>query len=288
MAQIRRSQKPRSQEVLAWIWFCTRDESTTRYNSLIFQGALNRAQQFGFKLEPFWLSDKGMTPQRLHKILRTRGISGVLFSTVLQDEPMTLDWDWSAFAFAIVGMTEWEPVLHRAGHDYYRSLWRSMLALRELGAKRPLYLLDSGMDRRLHQMLSGGFCALHPDPSIAAELCRYLDFQQGWPSARECAKLRPDALLSTTDLTQEFHEKVMQLWPSLKHCLTMNWTPDSVAPGITTRYDLIAGAAVDLVLAQLNRNERGVPTPAKVVLLEGEWREAALPDSTRKSTSKTA
>ena len=42
-----------------------------------FDGAVQRAKEFGYHLEHFWLGESGMTPQRLSKILYTRGVSGV-------------------------------------------------------------------------------------------------------------------------------------------------------------------------------------------------------------------
>ncbi len=277
MAQIRRSQKPRSREVLAWVWFCPKEEAATPFYSLVFDGARQRAERLGCVLEPFWIQDKDISPHKLHKALRTRGISGVLLSPANQYEPMTLDWDWSAFAVAIIGMKEWEPVLHRAGHDYYRSLWRCMQRLNELKAARPLFLLDQGMDERLHHMLSAGFRAMHPDQEHAPDLIRLLSPNVPLKELAMPSALAPDAVLTTGRLSAWEYEIIHHALPSVKHWITMNWSAESVAPGICTRYDLIAGAAVDLVLAQLHRNERGTPNPAKVVLLEGEWREATSP-----------
>ena len=42
-------------------------------------------------------------------------------------------------------------------------------------------------------------------------------------------------------------------------------------PGVSQRYDLIAGHAVDLVVAQVQRNERGVPETARALLFGGRW-----------------
>jgi len=41
--------------------------------------------------------------------------------------------------------------------------------------------------------------------------------------------------------------------------------------GIDQLHEIIGSAAVDLIVAQVNRNERGVPRYPKDVLIEGEW-----------------
>jgi hypothetical protein len=49
------------------------------------------------------------------------------------------------------------------------------------------------------------------------------------------------------------------------------WGRDERWPGVSQRYDLIAGHAVDLVVAQVQRNERGVPETARALLFGGRW-----------------
>ncbi|MEM6821337.1 MAG: substrate-binding domain-containing protein [Verrucomicrobiota bacterium] len=41
--------------------------------------------------------------------------------------------------------------------------------------------------------------------------------------------------------------------------------------GIYQNYEAIGSAAVDLAIGQLNRNERGIPSDAKTVLVQGRW-----------------
>ncbi|MBK1859730.1 LacI family DNA-binding transcriptional regulator [Cerasicoccus arenae] len=273
MAQIRRSQSPREREVLGWIWLSSKKISEQHFGQMVFAGAQRRAEQLGCSLEPFWLNGAGMTPKRLHKILRTRGISGILLSPEMERNYMTVDWDWSAFACAIIGMTEWSPVLHRVGHDYYRSVWISMQRMREAGLKQPAFIMSRSIDDRLHHMQLAAFRTMHPDPSIADSLIQYVDDSEK-PELKPWPKdFQPDAILLAMGADDRFYRILRQCFPTVKHYFTLNWGETGVVPGICTRYDLIAGVAVDLVLAQLHRNERGIPDPATAVLLQGEWRE---------------
>jgi len=43
--------------------------------------------------------------------------------------------------------------------------------------------------------------------------------------------------------------------------------------GVDQGYEVIAGHAVDLVVAQLQRNERGLPEAPRAVLFPGRWVE---------------
>jgi LacI family transcriptional regulator len=64
---------------------------------------------------------------------------------------------------------------------------------------------------------------------------------------------------------------VLRAVPELRRIVTLA-SATAELPGIDMREDLVAASAVDLVIAQLHRNERGVPTHPTTLLLEGEWR----------------
>jgi LacI family transcriptional regulator len=43
-----------------------------------YQGACERANELGYTIEEFWLREEGMAPSKLQRILKARGIQGVL------------------------------------------------------------------------------------------------------------------------------------------------------------------------------------------------------------------
>ena len=63
--------------------------------------------------------------------------------------------------------------------------------------------------------------------------------------------------------------------PKAKRVVTLDWHPKGALPGMDVRNDQIAANAVDLVVAQLHRNERGIPAISTALLLDGAWREDA-------------
>ncbi|MBC8010450.1 MAG: hypothetical protein H7067_10170 [Burkholderiales bacterium] len=55
----------------------------------------------------------------------------------------------------------------------------------------------------------------------------------------------------------------------------LDWRAGEGASGIDQGYDAIAASAVDLVVAQLSHNERGLPDPPQMLLFPGRWRGGA-------------
>ena len=273
MARIRRAKAGRDRERLAFVWVsATRAETRRHYFcKATFAGAKRRAEELGCAVEEFWLRDDGMSAARLETVLVTRGITGVVFSAPLHDMEVSVDWNWSHFAAAIIGNSEFHPSLHRAGHYHYRSMWTAMEKIRAAGCGRPAAILDASHHRRIHGVHQAAFLANHPLPKQALAMTRFDLPGTAAETLAWVTAAKADALIFVVRPPEETL-RVLREVPALKRIVTLaSATAD--LPGIDMREDLIAASAVDLVVAQLHRNERGVPAHPTTLLLEGEWRE---------------
>lgn len=273
MARIRRTKAAQDRERLAFVWVSATRADTRRewFCKVTFAGAKRRAEELGCALEEFWLHDDGMTAARLDKILVTRGITGVVFSAPMRDMEVTVDWDWSHFAAAVIGNSEFHPSLHRAGHYHYRSMWTALEKVREAGCRRPATVLHEPHHRRIHGVHQAAFVANHPLPRQALAMTRFGFPKDATETHAWLAKVKADALICVVS-PNERELAWLRTVPALKQVVTLA-SPRADLPGVDMREDLIAASAVDLVVAQMHRNERGVPAHPTSLLLEGEWRE---------------
>ena len=279
MARIRQARPLRDRERLAFIWVSTpQDQIAGRTKSLMsflqsmWAGASQRADELGCRLEEFSLNAPGMNPSRLEKILRTRGITGVIFSAPIQAMEVTIDWNWEHFAAAVIGNSKWSPALHRAGHHHYRSTLIALNWLREQGSRRPGVILHEAHHRRIHGVHQAAFLINHPEPAAARELCLFDREVEPGRFRQWCEATRPDSLITVTGHLAEPIRKIADEL-SVTRYVSLSCNSEMGGPGIDLRTDLIAASAVDLVVAQLHRNERGVPAHPVTLLLEGEWVE---------------
>lgn len=278
MAHIRRNRLPRNSETIAFVWVSTRKgEVFPRYHQhylrTILAGAKARAQQLGCELAEFWLDEPGMSRARLASILRARGITGVVFSPSMHDMAIELDWPWAEFSSAIIGNTEWTPLLHRAGHYHYRSMWRTLQRLRQEGFTRHAAIVSRSIHERIHGAHAAAFQANHPSPELAPGLVQFAmpDDYTGlkrWPR-----RLAPDALIVGWPVDASEAAALQTFAPTAKRMVTLDWQPIGALSGMDVCNDAVAAAAVDLVVAQLHRNERGIPGHPTSLLLDGTWRE---------------
>jgi LacI family transcriptional regulator len=278
MAHIRRNQIPRDLEAIAYVWVSTPKESKfpphhEAYLQTILAGAKRRAEELGCMLVEFWLDGPGMTPARLSQILQTRGITGVIFSPAMLDLAVRIDWPWGNFACAVIGNTEWNPVLHHTGHNHYRSMWRTLQRLRSEGCERTATILNPSIHDRIHGAHLAAFRVNHPSPALADQFVRFgqpEDYEKIplWPRG-----LNPDALIVGWPVDHDAADFLRERFPRIKKMVTLDWRKSGPLAGMDIMNDEIAASAVDLVVAQLHRNERGVPANPLTQLLEGVWRE---------------
>jgi LacI family transcriptional regulator len=274
MAHVRRARPLEAGERLAFVWL-------TRHGSYpaMFQGARARAEQLGYALEEFDWAESGKRADRLQSILRARGITGVVLSPLLVRARLTLDWDWSHFSAAIIGNAEMSPELHHSGHHHFLGMRTALQRLQAQGCRRIAAVLDGEVDERARRGWSAAFLAHHPAPASARRWLLSVRPRatprkklRDWLTAR-----RPDVVVTTTGMMRLAWPEE-QLPTAGPQVVLLDWTPSTAGfAGIDQGEEVIAANAVDLVVGQLQRNERGVPEHVKMLLFPGRWREASGP-----------
>src|SRR5687767_10537740 len=132
MAHIRRARPVATGDRIAFIWL-SRPEPYLRMH----EGAKQRAEQLGYELEDFALRERALTPARLERILRTRRITGIVFSPLdIGEASFALDWDWTRFSPAIIGNAVCTPELHHAGHHHFGGMRLTLQKLVGHGRRR--------------------------------------------------------------------------------------------------------------------------------------------------------
>lgn len=274
MARIRAGKEPHAREPLAFVWVgATReDRRRDRFSVMSFQGASRRAEQLGCSLEEFFLHEEGMTAARLGDILVARGITGVIFSAPHRIRgAVRVDWDWRRFAAVRLGSAEFYPHLHRVETNHYGNMWSAMDRLREAGCLRPAGVLFEIHHRRLRAVHRAAFVENHPSPRRAQGMTRF-----GLPESKAetlawLKRVKADGLVFVMNPPDEILDWIRAL-PALRLVVTLD-VPRPGVPGIRLSDQVIGAKAVDLVTAELHRNERGVPEHPAAVLLDCEWED---------------
>lgn len=271
MAHIRGGRSPNSVEIVALVWLEGRATEMSPFQRLVHAGAAERAKARGCRLTAFWLHAHG-SPARLAQVLRARGITGVVFGPVNAGAPVALDWPWNDFAMAVVGMAEWTQPLSRSGHHHYEAMRLALGRLHEAGARRPAAWLEAATNLRAHRAWQAAWLACAPPGSARRLRLAAPDDEADFPAW--LTTHRPDALVLCSSGYLHLARRAGWKGDATRSVL-LSWEAGHAAVGIEQGYDTIAAHAVDLVIAQLQRNERGLPDPPRMLLFPGRWRDTA-------------
>ncbi len=228
-------------------------------------GAKRRAEELGFRVEEFWLDAPGLSGQRLNQILVARGIVAVLVAPLPLNHPK-IDLQWEHFSLAAFAPSRQIPILHRASHFHFQSCLVAVRQLLALGYRRPGLVVPDDITAHVRDQWVGGYYAalVHrskrdlPPPLLNAALGA--ESVGAWK-----ARHRPDVVLSNEARIPDWLGRATSFANLDRHPGNLEMA------GIDQMHELVGSSAVDLIVAQINRNERGVPVHPKDVLTEGRW-----------------
>lgn len=234
--------------------------------------ARQRAESFGYRLEEFWTKEKGMTGLRLSRILEHRGIEGIVIGPV--SAPMGhLRLDWSKFAVAAIGHSMVRPLVHRAANHQLHSGREAFRQLQRLGYRRIGLCIEYAQNQRVDNGYEYALLAYHE--RIAAKdrvPPLWLETYASPPFRRWLKQEKPDCIVG---IGQWVYRQLLTAGyrvPEDIGVALLDWTVISgELAGIDQRPDQVGAAAVDLVVGQLFRNERGLPDAPRMLLIEGRW-----------------
>lgn len=241
----------------------------------LFSGASARAAALGYKLEPFLLEDKRQSGRQLHRILTHRGIRGVVLAPIFRPGGQ-LSLPLEGLAACALGYSIHQPLLHRIGTHYGQAMKLAWSEAWKRGYRRPGFIHSRFQLQRTHYESLGAYLSLQYQTSEATaipplvfesipevSLARCADEFSRWFAIHQ-----PDVLIFPPSA---FIVKLSQLIriPQDAGVVIFDDEPDWTC--VKQKPEHIGIGAVDLVVAQIHRNESGVPRFPQTVGIKSSW-----------------
>jgi LacI family transcriptional regulator len=275
MSQIRRSRAQAFRGGLAAVNIDETDRpaQAVRYHDALIEGARARAADLGYKLQSFLVGQEGVTVERLDGILQSRGIQGVLLLPAWQ-EPDLSKLDWSRYAGVYTDYMIERPALHAIASDHHRSLMGTLQRLRGMGYRRPGIFLHRHHDERLQHRWEGAFLAYQSnDRGMARIPPLIMDEFDRDKFVRWFKRHDPDVVLGHHTKAIDWMKDCGAKIPETVGFVALNVTTETRAcAGLDLQPHLLGARSTELLIAQLQRNERGIPTPASITMIPALWR----------------
>ena len=300
MAALRKSRIPGTSHTLALLnAHHDRDAFRTHPTIPVYvEGCRRRAAQQGYHTDSFWLHDPTLDGARLNRILRARGIRGVIVVGMMDENrlPERFLPTWKQHACVVTGVRTHEPTLSFCCVDHHALVLQAVERAIALGYRRPGLAIDARIDRLVEGRFSSGMWsgqqALPPEDRVVpffeveaarAEPARF----HAWLD-RE----RPDVVFTLYHVVQRWLEERSLRVPADLGLIQLERRRDHRDwAGMEQHNDRTGEAAVDMVISFLHNNEIGVPEYPRATLIGASWvpghtvrRQTAKPNAGRDGT----
>jgi len=240
------------------------------------EGAFERATLRGYRPQDFWLHRDGMSNERFSEMLHARGIQGMLISPLAEGDP-TPALTWEYFASVCLSVPLPSLTLTTVCNDHYFSSLQAVRESHRRGYRRPGLVLRRTHQLRFQGRWEAGFLVagqLLPD----LELCQplYLDDGKNVDAIlRWLKRERPDVIFTpAADVLPDLLRRAGWRIPEdIGLALLACPEPGSRFSGVYQNGAMIGALAVDTLISMVERHERGLPTQATTLMVEGQWNE---------------
>lgn len=243
-----------------------------------FPGAAARARDFGYRLEPFWLAEPGMTPARFCDILAVRGIHGIILGR-LPPGKHTIELLWERFSIVALGMTLRSPRLHHVTENHFDTALQAVQRCLERGYRRVGFVFTDANDSpRVGDRWLGAY--LLQQQRLPAR--NRLPLCPGTPATREqfaawLERHQPDALIVNHAPPALAWLRTLRLTvPRDIGLIELENHPEHRSTGVYYDPGKIGATAIEMLIGLMHRNEKGVPADPHEILVSGEWREGTM------------
>jgi len=255
------------------------DDPARTYLQRIRAGLSERAQELGYRIEPFWVREPGVSAKRLAAIMDARGIKGLLSlgAAELEDEmPAPLQ------KFVIVTQgTSIRTRLHRVVSHFSQDANLLLTTLKERGYRRPGALLQHYQDgRNLHQVAGiylyfskyvfGGldlpifYATLAPDPVL---------FDRWFRAYQPDVLIYSEQTLYAPAIGACLQNLGLRVPNDIGLALLASSSHPSHLSGVHQDFEQFGRSATEMLVSHLQQGRHGLPATPTVISVEGNWIE---------------
>ncbi len=273
MAHVRAARTERFLGNLAFVHVPSPEQPRPRpMQQTMIDAARARATEFGFRTGLFSLESKPNAPAALGRMLRARGVQGVIF---LYSKPTDAarGFPWEHFASAEIDYGSATLLQHTVAIDHHVTLTNALTRLRALGYRNAGLFIERYKDERLIHKWTAAFRSFQENQDgIGRTPVLMLDTMTREAFLAWHRKHKPDLVIGHIDEAVDWLRGAGRPVPKQQGFFNLNWNERSRAcAGLDLRPELQGTTAVDSVVAQIHRNECGLPADPHTIMVSGRW-----------------
>ncbi len=242
-----------------------------------FEGARKRALELGFTLDIASGDTEDLAATRLNTILRARSVRGILLMDPRRSKESTLPpLNWENFAVANVYRHNLDSPFRQVRHDFFQGMTLAVKELRARGYKLIGLPLGRDLDSGVKYGWSSAFLVYQQrvPPEDRVPFIP-IDDRVNWRDDfhRWLDREKPDAIVTHEAVTLEWLADARIKLPDELGFVLLDRQQKLNTAAIDQQNEHIGATAINVIVAQLHRNETGFPASPETIILPGVWRE---------------
>jgi LacI family transcriptional regulator len=294
-----RSKSPRFQSTIAYLtsWGSEWGWKKAIAHGEFYTGAEAAARNLGFQLDHFWMQSPDLTEVRLNRILRARGITGLILASHGRDVAQTLSLDWANFSCVKIDYFPHEPLVHNVSNDQSGIVRLAMRKVMEAGYRRIGFVMHRGWDDAVDHNWTGGYLCEQQqmeeenrtEDRIPAYIYPEFHPMERWlnwnnetivPRAGDFRKwlrrYKPEVILSNGAFVGPlFKELKMRIPEDIAFVDIFLRDFSGITAGVRQNHETVGATAVEILCGQIKHNKRGLPEIPLSTFVEGTWFDGA-------------
>jgi hypothetical protein len=216
-------------------------------------------------------------PERLRRMLYSRGIEGIILGPMFPPADLTPLLDWSRFSVVSTSNSVLGPTVHRVVPNQFANALLLGQEMNRRGHRRLGLLISRDLDERTGHRLDAAIQWLNHENGVRD--LETLRWEASMPSAamlqRWVNRHRPDVLITDSAYNLETFLREVPRLKSMPVATTTTIDPEPRFDGILENPEAVGAAAVELLSVLFQRGERGLPEVPRTVMIGGTFLPAA-------------
>ena len=276
MSQLRQSNLSPYRSTIAWLALRMSEDKLFPYWKHVFLGAKRKAEQLGYQLESYWLSERNLSPKRLSRILKARGITGIMIGSA-RNSYSRLNMDWDTFSAVALNYGVVRPDFPRVSNNHRQSILEALKVIKRRGYRRIGLLLVKGMEQRTnHEWESGFYLFQHLHAKRVRMILRVIDPLE-CNQQEYCSWVRTHRLDVVLTPHFEFLKALraggIRIPEDLAFVLLDREPEHQGVAGMDQQPQLIGEMAVQTLHGLIDSNSKVTTSTPSVTLINGRWME---------------
>lgn len=277
---------------IAWINGWPDPAELRRYKEfdLYWKGAMLAARKFGYRLEEFSVG-AGMSIGRLHQILSTRGVNGILLPPH-SEHPEWEEFPWEDYSVVRFGRSLRTPNSHLVTADQVANTVLSFRMALERGYSRIGFATDETRWKRFGHMFEAGYLVAQRlvDEGDRLEVFAFNDHPK--KSHQEALKAwyeeeKPDAVITNMKRIPALFREIGIDVPGDLGLIGTSQSDLPISAGVDQFPEEIGRVGTLTLISLINDGAKGNPSILRQNLVEGGWVDGeSLPERGKSKRSR--